>query len=216
MGSGSVVNEVQNDYNDFAQPTDQYQAHSGAVDINSTPKVQYAFADGSANHIRPTSITYPDGRVISLDYGTAGGMDDILSRPQAIKDGALELAKYTWLGQAAVVQVDYTEPDVRHDLITGSGDDPYDGLDRFGRITDNLWRDYGASGQYSASPILANGHLYLASEPGQITVVEAGDELEVVHQVRLNDFIYVSPALDADTLYVRSAKSLWAFRRKKN
>ena len=98
-----------------------------------------------ANHIRPTSITYPDSRVISLDYGAAGGMDDVLSRIQAIKDGALELAKYTRLGQAAVVQVDYTEPDVCHDLITGSGDDPYDGFDRFDRIVDNLWRDYGSS-----------------------------------------------------------------------
>jgi len=73
----------------------------------------------------------------------------------------------------------------------------------------------GASGQYSASPILADGHIYLASEPGQISVVKAGDELEVVHQARLNDFIYVSPAFDTDTLYVRSAKFLWAFRLKK-
>ena len=73
----------------------------------------------------------------------------------------------------------------------------------------------GASGQYSASPILANGHIYLASEPGQITVVKAGDKLKVVHQARLNDLIHVSPAFDADTLYVRSAKFLWAFRHKK-
>ena len=46
-------------------------------------------------------------------------------------------------------------------------------------------------------------------------MVKAGDELEVVHQARLNDFIYVSPAFDTDTLYVRSAKFLWAFRLKK-
>jgi RHS repeat-associated protein len=44
-----------------------------------------------------------------------------------------------------VVKVDYTEPDLRCDLAHGSGNDPYDGLDRFDRVVDLLWRDYGAS-----------------------------------------------------------------------
>ena len=69
-----------------------------------------------------------------------------------------------------------------------------------------------ASGQYSASPILANGHLYLASEPGQITVVKAGYELKIVHQVKLGDKVHVTPALDSNTIYVRGEKHLWAFR----
>jgi len=43
------------------------------------------------------------------------------------------------------VQADYPQPDLRYDLITGSGANPYAGLDRFGRTTDLLWRDYGAS-----------------------------------------------------------------------
>jgi len=72
----------------------------------------------------------------------------------------------------------------------------------------------GASGQYSASPILANGHLYLASEPGQITVVQTGDKLKIIHQTKLGDKIHVTPALDANTIYVRSEKHLWAFRHK--
>ncbi|MBI98497.1 MAG: hypothetical protein CMO78_08245 [Verrucomicrobiales bacterium] len=71
----------------------------------------------------------------------------------------------------------------------------------------------GASGQYSASPILANGHLYLASEPGQITIVQAGDELNIVHRVKLGDRIHVTPAMDENTIYVRSEKHLWAFKR---
>ncbi|MBI1900809.1 MAG: hypothetical protein HYS13_06825 [Planctomycetia bacterium] len=41
------------------------------------------------------------------------------------------------------VKVDYTEPDLRYDLAHGSGNDPYDGLDRFDRVIDLLWRDYG-------------------------------------------------------------------------
>lgn len=42
------------------------------------------------------------------------------------------------------VRVEYGEPQVRWDLITGSGNNPYAGLDRFGRVVDCLWRYYGS------------------------------------------------------------------------
>ena len=70
----------------------------------------------------------------------------------------------------------------------------------------------GGSGQYSASPVIANGHLYLASETGQITVAKSGDAFTIVHQHKLGEPIHVSPAFDASTIYVRGAKHLWAFR----
>jgi len=72
----------------------------------------------------------------------------------------------------------------------------------------------GGSGQYSASPVIANGHLYLASEPGQLTVAKAGDEFGVVHQSKFGEPIHVSPAFDANTLYIRGGKHLWAFRKQ--
>jgi len=71
----------------------------------------------------------------------------------------------------------------------------------------------GASGQYSASPILASDNLYLASEPGQITVVQAGDELNIIHQAKLGDKIHVTPAIVGAAIFIRSEKHLWAFRR---
>ena len=71
VGAGSVVNDVQFAYNSFSQPTADYQSHSGAVNVSTTPKVQYAYADGSANRIRPTAMKYPNGRVLNYDYGTA-------------------------------------------------------------------------------------------------------------------------------------------------
>ena len=67
--SGNVVNETHFTYNNFGQLTHDYQAHSGTVNVMTTPKVQYAFASGADNTIRPTSVTYPDGRVISYDCG---------------------------------------------------------------------------------------------------------------------------------------------------
>jgi len=169
VGSGSVVNEVQFAYNDFGQITDDYQAHGGTVNTSTTPKVQYGYATGSANTIRPTSITFPNGRVISLSYGAADSMNDALSRVASIIDddaGSTHLADYSCLGvgpaggllpslnspfNPGAVEVDYTEPDIRYTLVgTAGGNDPdtgdiYRGLDRFGRVKDCCWYNYGSS-----------------------------------------------------------------------
>ena len=72
VGSGNVVDDVLRVYNNFAQLTTEFQSHSGAVDISTTPQVQYQYADGSANHIRQTALVYPNGRTLYLDYGTSG------------------------------------------------------------------------------------------------------------------------------------------------
>ncbi len=61
--------------------------------------------------------------------------------------------------------------------------------------------------------MLANGFLYLASEPGQLTVAKTGDKFEIVYQHNLGEPIHVSPAFDTSSLYIRGAKHLWAFRR---
>jgi YD repeat-containing protein len=60
VGSGTVVNQVQLTYNTFGQLIEDDQSHSGAV-TSGAPSVQYAFATGTANQIRPVNITYPDG-----------------------------------------------------------------------------------------------------------------------------------------------------------
>ncbi len=65
--------------------------------------------------------------------------------------GATHLADYSYLGLGAFVEVDYTEPDVKYTLVgTAGGNDPdtgdiYRGLDRFGRIKDSYWYNYGSS-----------------------------------------------------------------------
>jgi RHS repeat-associated protein len=154
VGSGTVVNEVQFAYNDFGQLSTDYQSHSGAVNTTTTPKVQYAFANGSDNTIRPTTLTYPDGRVLTYDYGTSNDIDDAVSRVTALIDddmSSTHLADYEYLGLKSFVEVDYTEPDVEYTLIgTAGGNDPdtgdiYRGLDRFGRVKDSYWYDYGSS-----------------------------------------------------------------------
>ena len=140
---GNVVNQVARAYNGFMQLISEYQEHDGPVNAATTPLVQYAYADGSANTIRPTSVTYPNGN--KLIYSYAAGMDDNLSRITAINwtDGAA--TQHTYLGLATIVRVDNQQPGVRYDLITGSGTNPYAGLDQFGRVINSLWRRYSGT-----------------------------------------------------------------------
>jgi len=154
VGSGSVVNDTKFAYNSFGQLATDYQSHSGTVNTGTSPKVQYAYASGSANTIRPTTVTYPNGRVVTYGYDSSNSMADALSRVAAVIDndgGATHLADYSYLGQQSFVETDYTQPDVKYTLVgTAGGDDPdtgdiYRGLDRFGRIKDSYWYNYGTS-----------------------------------------------------------------------
>ena len=137
-------------YNSFGQLITDYQAHSGAVSTGTSPKVQYGYANGSANTVRPTTMTYPDGRVLIYNYGAGSSMADALSRIAALIDdnGTTHLADYSYLGLGSFVEVDYTEPDIKYTLIgTAGGNDPdtgdiYRGMDRFSRIKDLLWYNY--------------------------------------------------------------------------
>ena len=85
--SYGVTDEVENVYNDFWQLQQQYQEHSGAVNTSTSPSVQYAYADGSANTVRPTGITYPNGNALNFGYGASTDPDYLLSRINSLFRG---------------------------------------------------------------------------------------------------------------------------------
>jgi outer membrane protein assembly factor BamB len=66
-------------------------------------------------------------------------------------------------------------------------------------------------GGYFASPVAADGRIYIASDRGRITVIRSGDAFEVLARNDLDDRIMASPAIAENALYIRSAKSIWAF-----
>lgn len=75
------------------------------MNVSTTPKVQYGYADGSANTIRPTGLTYPNGRALTYDYGTAGGINDRASRiASIIDDNSTHLVDYQYLGRQTFVE----------------------------------------------------------------------------------------------------------------
>jgi outer membrane protein assembly factor BamB len=69
-----------------------------------------------------------------------------------------------------------------------------------------------ATGAYYSSPVAANGHVYFASVRGIVTVLAAGDTLKVVAQNDVDERLYATPALVDDTLYLRTTRSLCAFK----
>ena len=148
IGSGSILNQVQKSYNDFEQLVTEYHSHGGSVNTMATPKVQYGFADGSDNTVRPIGMVYPNGRELTFEYGTANGIDDSSSRIAAIiDDDTTHLVEYEYLGQNSFVIANNPQPDLEWTLasLTGTNDpdtgDIYAGLDRFGRIKDCRWRN---------------------------------------------------------------------------
>ena len=143
---GTVVSQVQRAYNGLGQLTAEYQAHGAAVDTATTPKVQYAYsALDASNRSRPVSVTYPNGRVVTSDYGTLGQLNDAISRLGAITDGATTLEGYAYLGVGTVVTRSHPQPGIDLAYVKRSGEtngdagDPYTGLDRFGRVVDQRW-----------------------------------------------------------------------------
>lgn len=70
----------------------------------------------------------------------------------------------------------------------------------------------GAPGPYYASPVAANGKIYLASGDGTVSVLAPGDEFKVAARNDLGEPIYATPAIAAGTLYVRTVGHLYAFR----
>lgn len=72
----------------------------------------------------------------------------------------------------------------------------------------------GARGPHYASPILVDGRIYCCSARGEVAVLRAGDELEVLAVNELDERIMASPAVVGTRLFVRTAKSLWCFEER--
>jgi hypothetical protein len=69
----------------------------------------------------------------------------------------------------------------------------------------------GALDKYFASPVAAEGRLYLASEGGRIAIVRAGADPELISVGELGEECYATPAIAHHGLYVRTRAALWYF-----
>jgi len=69
----------------------------------------------------------------------------------------------------------------------------------------------GALGGYSASPVAADGKLFLANEDGKVAVLRAGADWDVLAVNDLGESCYATPALSDGHIYLRSSQALYRF-----
>jgi hypothetical protein len=69
----------------------------------------------------------------------------------------------------------------------------------------------GALGGYSASPVAAEGKIFLASEEGKVVVLRAGRDWEVLAINDLGEACHATPALSQGRIYLRSSDALYCF-----
>jgi outer membrane protein assembly factor BamB len=67
-----------------------------------------------------------------------------------------------------------------------------------------------AKSGFSASPVAAAGHLYIANEDGDLFIVRAGKAFDVVGMQSFGETIFATPALDGKLLIVRTRGQLIA------
>jgi outer membrane protein assembly factor BamB len=69
-----------------------------------------------------------------------------------------------------------------------------------------------AAESYYASPVAADGRIYVVSLPGRLSVIKAGgDKPEILHQASFGERVFATPALAGDRLYLRTQTKLYAF-----
>ncbi len=71
-----------------------------------------------------------------------------------------------------------------------------------------LWQER-APGPFAASPIVADGKIYVVNEKGVATVIGLDDKHEVLAKNDLDDTILGTPAVAGGRIYLRSDKWLY-------
>jgi outer membrane protein assembly factor BamB len=71
----------------------------------------------------------------------------------------------------------------------------------------------GAIDKYFASPVGADGKVWLISQDGTVSVVEAKGEWEVLSVNALGDEVFATPAIADGRLYIRTQSMLYCFGR---
>ena len=70
-------------------------------------------------------------------------------------------------------------------------------------------------GTYSASPVLAEGKIYITNEEGLTSVIKAGPKFEVVAENALNDYCLSSPAISDGQIFLRVTGYLYCIGHRR-
>ena len=68
-----------------------------------------------------------------------------------------------------------------------------------------------AIGRYFASPVAADGKMYVADETGQVSVVRLGEDWTVIRTNAMGEEVYATPVVMDGRLFIRTPSALYCF-----
>ena len=171
---------------------------------------------GSSKITAPTPI-FAEG-VFVVASGRAPERPIFAVKPEArgditLKDGETSSAAVVWskTGRGSYMPTPLAYRGVLYVLANNGVFDAYDIATGAEVYRQRL--PYVGSG-YSASPVAADGKIYLSSEDGEMLVVTAGREFQHLATNSLGELLMATPALSDGVMYVRAVDSLFAIGRK--
>jgi outer membrane protein assembly factor BamB len=72
----------------------------------------------------------------------------------------------------------------------------------------------GTGGSFSASPVAADGKIYLTSEDGDVFVVKAGPAYELLATNPIGEVLMATPAISNGVMIFRGLKNVFAIGQK--
>jgi outer membrane protein assembly factor BamB len=72
-------------------------------------------------------------------------------------------------------------------------------------------RLHGAIDKYFASPVAADGKVFLAGQGGQVSVLKAAGDWQVLAVNELDDEVFATPAIADGRVYIRTRSALYSF-----
>jgi len=77
-------------------------------------------------------------------------------------------------------------------------------------------RLHGAIDKYFSSPVAADDKVFLIGQGGQVSVLKAGGDWEVLAVNELDDECFATPAIADGRIYIRTRSALYAFGKEKS
>jgi len=69
-------------------------------------------------------------------------------------------------------------------------------------------------GNYYASPVSADGKVFIISERGVVSILAGGPDWNLLSSFELDERIYATPLVAGDCLFIRTEKALYCYRNK--
>ena len=162
------------------------------------------FADGSASSSR--AAARPSGRSSSSSRARAA-----ISRSRSDQTSSDAIA-WSQTGRGSYMPTPLVYDGILYVLANNGVFDAYD-LETGKEIYRQRLPLVGSG--FSASPVAADGKIYLSNEDGEMLVVGAGPTFKHIATNSIGELLMATPALSDGVMYVRGASSLFAIGAKR-